>query len=91
MEKGVVEVLQSVLRRHEGNAAVVSGGLGTYQVGQEISIAMTKVAASGKPFSMGEFVLQLTTSPTFWAAVISIGLSAFLWLRRRNRLQTQGV
>lgn len=89
--KPVDKPVETMAQSSEGNAAVVSGGLGTYQVGQEISIAMTKVAASGKPFSMGEFVLQLTTSPTFWAAVISIGLSAFLWLRRRNRLQTQGV
>lgn len=75
----------------EGNAAVLSGGLGTVQVSQEISIAMTKVAASGKGFSFAEFLLQLTTSLTFWAAVLGLALSAFLWFRRRTRLQTLGV
>lgn len=74
----------------EGNAAVVSGGLGTLQVGQEISMAMTKVAAIGKGFSFGEFLLQLATSGTFWAAVLSIGLSAYLWSRRRARLLAGG-
>jgi N-acetylmuramoyl-L-alanine amidase len=83
--------LETMGQSSEGNAAVISGGLGTVQVSQEISIAMTKVAATGKGFSTGEFLLQLTTSPTFWAAVLGIGLAAYLWLRRRNRLVTQGV
>jgi hypothetical protein len=61
------------------------------QISQEVSVAMTKVAATGKGFSVGEFLLQLTTSVTFWMAVTALALSAYLWLRRRHRLVTQGV
>jgi len=81
----------SMATSSEGNAAVVSGGLGGIQLEQEISVAMTKVVATGKGFSVAEFLLQLTTSPTFWAAVIAMTLSVYLWLRRRSRLVLQGV
>lgn len=75
----------------EGNAAVGGGVLGGLQLNQELSAAMTKIADSGKPFAIADFLVFLLTSPTFWAAVISIGLSAYIWLRRRARLLSQGV
>jgi N-acetylmuramoyl-L-alanine amidase len=83
--------LETMAQSSEGNAAVATGGLSTVQISQEVSVAMTKVAATGKGFSVGEFLLQLTTSVTFWMAVTALALSAYLWLRRRHRLVTQGV
>lgn len=75
----------------EGNAAVLTGGISTVSIAQEASAASAKVAAAGQGFSFEAFLLALMSSTTFWVSVITLGLSAYMWLRRRHRFLTKGV
>lgn len=74
-----------------GNSAIALGTGGTVNTAAEVSTAMAKVAQSGNGFSIGEFVLALAQSPTFWVGLITIGLSAYIWLERRRKLIFHGV
>lgn len=82
---------ESMAESSEGNAAVIVGGINVAVVGNEIGGAMTKVVASGKPFSIAEFLLQLTTSGTFWGGVLSMVLCSYIWRRRRDWLRALGM
>lgn len=74
----------------EGPAAVTVGGVGGWQVSTEVSGAFGKVAASGKPFALGDLLLHLAASPTFWAGFVTVLGCAYWYLRRAAKLR-QGV
>lgn len=88
--KPAEKVPENMAQSTEGLAALGSGGIGTASIGNEIGGAMTKVVASGKAVTFGEFLLQLATSGTFWGSLLLVGLSAYIWLRRRRRLLQGG-
>jgi lysozyme family protein len=81
----------TMLQSTEGNTAIAVGGLSTTLAANEAAAAVTKVSASGQPFSLAEFAVALASSPNFWIAVFTLGGSAYLWLRRRSRLHALGV
>lgn len=77
----------------EGNVAVVTGTTGGGLMTDAAIDAATRVAAKGTSWDtlVLDFMLALLSSPQFWAGlVITVG-SAYAWLRRRERLVTQGV
>lgn len=74
----------------EGPAAVTVGGVGGWQVSTEVSGAFGKVASSGKPFALGDLLLHLAASPTFWAGLVTVLGCAYWYLRRAAKLR-QGV
>jgi lysozyme family protein len=74
-----------------GNTAVVIGSGGGTIAATEISQAAGKVAATGKPFSLGEFVLALVQSPTFLIAAFTVLGSIYIWLERARIRRKAGV
>ncbi len=75
----------------EGPAAVTVGGVGGWQVSTEVSGAFGKVAQSGKPFALGDLLLHLASSSTFWVGLIATIGAAYWWLRRSDKLKRFGV
>lgn len=80
------EAPSSMARSSEGNAAIATGGIGSSIGANEVAVAVGKAAASPKGFSLSEFLLQLATSPAFWAGVSIVGFAAYMWIRRRGWL-----
>ncbi|MGE0022127.1 MAG: lysozyme [Hyphomicrobium sp.] len=78
----------------EGNAAITVGTGGAATTAVLVSNAV-KGAASAKTFTTTGFLIALASQPEFWlsvfAAVVLIGGPAYLWLKRRHKLVTQGV
>jgi lysozyme family protein len=82
---------QTMAQSSTGNTAAAigtgSGGLAA----AEVAGAMQRVAQSGKPFSMIEFLLAVAQSPTFWVALFTMLGSVYIWLERRRKLIVHGV
>lgn len=74
----------------EGPAAVTVGGVGGWQVSTEVSGAFGKVAQSGKPFAVGDLLLHIAASPTFWVGAVTVLGAAYWWLRRAAKLRQGG-
>lgn len=78
----------------EGNAAAATGAAGTTTTAILISNAV-KGAGAGKTLTAWGLLVALLEQPEFWAALIAgavmIGGPLYLWLRRKSRLDTQGV
>ena len=81
----------SMARSTEGQAAAGLGFAGGWQAQTEMSNAMASLAASGQPFTLGGFAMQVASSPGFWLAVFTIAGSAYWFLKRRARLYLDGV
>lgn len=81
----------SMLESKTGNTAVLLGSGGSVQVGTEIAGAVSRVAQSGKPFTLAELLIGLAQSPTFWVGVVVVGGAAFIWLERRLKLIRWGI
>jgi len=76
----------SVAESSEANTGAAISAGGGLNTSLEISAAMAKVAASGKGFTLAEFLLQLATSPTFWGGAFFMVGGAYIWLRRRTAI-----
>ncbi len=93
--RAVSEPPSSMHQSTEGNAAVAVGGGGGVNTAVEVTSAVArasdKAALRGDELSMLDVLLALGQSPTFWIGVATIAGAAFIWLRRRNRMQWEGA
>lgn len=74
-----------------GNTALALGAGGGVTAATEVSNAMAVMARSGNGVSIGDFLLALAQSPTFWIGVFTVAGAAYVWLERRRKLIVHGV
>lgn len=82
---------QTMAQSTTGNTAAAVGAGSAASTAMEVSGAMARVAQSGKPFSMLEFVFALAQSPTFWIGVFTMAGAVYIWFERRRKLIVHGV
>lgn len=78
------EAPSTMARSTEGNATVVTGGVGSSISANEVAVEVGKAAARPEGFTVKGFLIQLATNPLFWAGVFVVATSAYLWIRRRG-------
>lgn len=67
-----------------GRAAETLGGLGSVQLGVEVSGAAARARVPGGFDALG-FALSLAQSPSFWVAAGVVGGAAYVWLERQRK------
>lgn len=67
-----------------GRAAETIGGLGSVQLGVEVSSAAARARVPGGFDALG-FALSLAQSPSFWVAASIVGGAAYVWLERQRK------
>lgn len=81
----------TIVHSTESQAAAGVGMAGGWQVQTEMSSAMAAMSASGQPFSIQAFAMQIMSSPGFWLAAFTVLGAAYWWFKRRARLYLDGV
>lgn len=69
-----------------GRAAETVGGLGSVQLGVEVSSAAARARGPGG-FDVLGFVLSLAQSTSFWIAVSVVVGAAYVWLERQRKVR----
>lgn len=88
---GDVEPVKGMARSTEGNAAIGGGTLAAIQTASEVSSSVKEIKSNADDAGLFDVLGHLVSRPSFWIGVLIIVVAAYIWWRRRQRMQEQGI
>lgn len=85
------ETPASMASSDTGNAAIVAGSGGVTTMGMTAAKTAKALTATGKPLTVGTFILELMSHPEFWAGIAVIFTASFVWIERRRKMRLEGA
>jgi lysozyme family protein len=78
---------ESMAGSSTGNAAIGISGSGLAGVAVEVGQAAKRITESGKGLSVGQLLIEMTASLSFWLAAGVVLAAVYVWFERRRHMQ----